>query len=92
MVGQHFALLKQGRNQTVGNATVGCTFAHGVNAWVGHGLQCVADHNAALAMQVHFFGQRRVGTNTHRHHHQLSGDLGAIFEQHRGNASVFIGL
>ena len=71
MVGQHFALFKQRGDQTIGNASVGCAFTHGINTWIGHGLQRVADHNAALAMQVHFFGQGCVGANAYGHDHQL---------------------
>ena len=71
MVGQDFALLKQRCDQTIGDTAVRCTFTHGVNARVGDGLQRVCDHNAALAIQAHFFSQGGVGTNAHCHHHQF---------------------
>jgi hypothetical protein len=92
MVGQHFALLKQRCHQTIGNATVGRAFAHGINAWVCHGLQRVTHDNAALTMQVHFFGQCCVGANAHGHHHQLGGHMRAVFEQDRCHTAVFVGL
>ena len=97
MVGQDFALFKQRCDQTIGNTAVRCAFTHGVNACVGDGLQRVCDHNAALAIQAHFFSQGGVGTNAHCHHHQFCQGMGAVLEQDLRYATVgvtqyFLGL
>jgi hypothetical protein len=50
--GADLALLEQRRHQAVGDAAVRGAFAHRVDARVGHGLQGVADDDAALAVQA----------------------------------------
>ena len=39
-------------------------------------------------MQPHAFGQRRVGADADRHHHQIGGHLGAVFELHPADAAA----
>ena len=80
MVGQDFALLEQGRDQAIGDATVRGAFAHRIDARVGDRLHRVADHDAALAMQAHAFGQGGVGADAHGHHHQVGGHFAAVLE------------
>ncbi|MNU98757.1 hypothetical protein D3C71_888750 [compost metagenome] len=87
MVGQHLALLEQRGHQAIGNAPVRGAFAHGVDAGVGGGLQRVADHNAAVHVQAHLFGQGGVGADAHGHHHQVGRHLGAVLELHAGHAA-----
>ena len=62
-------------------------FAHGVDARVGDGLQGVADHDAALHVQAHGFGQRGVGADAHGHHHQVGRHLAAVLEAHGPHAA-----
>ena len=75
----HPGHLKQRRHQTVGIAAVRDTFADRINARVV-GLQRVAHHNAALAMQAGDFRQLEIGTDSHRHHHQIGRNFLAALE------------
>ena len=90
MRSQNFALLKQGCNQAIGNASVAGTFTYGVNARIGDGLQGIADDDATIAIQTHAFGQRRVGPDAYRHHHQLGVDVRAIFKANSTYTAVLI--
>ena len=80
MVGCDLGLLEQGGHQAVGNTPVCGAFSNRVDTGVGHRLQRVVHHNAPVAVQPHRLGQRRVGADTHRHHHQVGGLLGAVLE------------
>ncbi len=63
------------------------TLAHCVDARI-EGLQGVVDHDAPLAVQPGGFGQLHVGTDAHRHHHQVGRDLAAVLEAHAGHAPL----
>ena len=84
------ALLEQRRHQAVGDAAVRGAFADGVDAGIGHRLQCVGDDDAAVAVQAGAFGQRGVGADAGGHHNQVGGDLLAILEAHRHHAAVLV--
>ena len=58
-------------------------FAHRVDTRI-EGLQGVADHHAALAVQPGGFRQGDIRTDTDRHHHQVRFDLAAVAEAHTG--------
>ncbi len=87
VVGQHLALLEQRRHQPVGHAPVRRALAHGVDARVRHGLQRVADHDAALHVQVHLLGQRGLGPDAHGHDHQRGRCLAPVLQVHAGHAA-----
>ena len=80
MVGRHLGLLEQRRHQPVGDAAVGRTFPHAVDAGVSHGLHGVVHHDAAVHMQPHALGQLGVGADADGHHHQVGGHLAAVLE------------
>ena len=62
--------------------------AHGVNAGVGGGLQRVADHDAAVDMQVHGLGQGGVGAYAYGHDHQVGGHFCAVLEFDRLHPAI----
>ena len=86
MVGQHLALLKQWRDQAVGDAPVRGAFADGIDARVGGGLQRVAHHDAAVHMQAHGFGQGGIGADANGHADQVGRDFTAVLEAKSGDA------
>ena len=88
MVGQDLALLEQRRHQAIGHAPVRGAFAHGVDARVGSGLHGVVDHDAAVDMQAHGFGQGGVGAYAHGHDDQVGRHLAAVLEAHCLDAAV----
>ena len=48
-------------DQAIGNASVAGAFAYSVDAWVGHGLHGVGDHDAAVAVQTNFSARPVLG-------------------------------
>ena len=79
VIGAHPGHFKQGRNQTIGHTTVLYAFTDRIDPWV-KGLHGVTYHDAALTMNAGFFGQSKIGTNPHRHHHQVSVNFSAVLE------------
>ena len=81
LVGGHLALFEQGSHQPVGNATVLCTFTHGVNGRV-KGLHDVVDDDAAFTVESCAFGQLGIGYDTDTHDHEVGPDFTAVLEAH----------
>ncbi len=87
MIGRHLGHLEQRRDQAVGGAAVVHAFADRVDARVV-GLHRVVDHDAAVAVDAAGFGQRGVGPDADRHHHQLRGHFEAVVETDRLHMAV----
>jgi hypothetical protein len=86
--GADLGLLEQRRHQAVGDAAVRRALAHGVDARVGHGLQRVGDHHAALAVKAGRCGQCGVRADAGGHDDQIGGQLAAVLEAHRHHAEI----
>ena len=81
VVGGHAGLFVERGDKAIGGATVVGAFPHGVDAGVV-GLQGVADHNAAIAIQPTGFGQLGIGAYPCGHNDQICRNLVAVFKAH----------
>ena len=88
VVGRHLGLLEQRRNQAVGDAAMADALADGVHLRIV-GLHGVVHHDAAVAVDAGFFGQRVVRADTGGHHDEVGRNLHAALEADSGDAAGF---
>ena len=85
LAGQHLGHVVKRRDEAVAGAAMLHAFADRVDVGIARAHEIV-DDDAALRLEAGILGERRIGTNADRHHHEVGGKRAAIVEQHAFDA------
>jgi hypothetical protein len=89
VIGADLGLLEQRCDQAISDAAVAGALTHGIDARI-EGLQRVADHDAACAVDTRGLCQLSIRTDARSHDHQIGRLFAAVRELHCPYFAVFV--